>query len=415
MVQIDSVDITGYKGIESTKFDPKQMNIITGRNNTGKTSALEAIEVGLNPEYIRGYGDNISHIINLYHDHSSVRLETRNKTVEYHLRKPEPEARENIFIDSIAELVADDSMYPFIDDDERSRELVPDIATSIRQYLKSVDSQDLSKYTDNIMTLEYCGENYHVIYSSRPFYEDLIDGHEQEIIDTIATEINYDIDDVLDENSLVRFERYLEMILGKNRSAMPKKPDGPDDAMIVQYQSLTDDLKPKNHEGSSTEKVELRKYLNEHGITPEPGATIEKFDFDDIVFNRGDRTYQLPYDFMGDGYKTIVGFLWQFFKNSDSNDVIFVEEPENHMHPGYVGQTVDLLTEIVRDEDLQLFVTTHNLDFISEFFGDYTVSKEEFLNENLQIIQMTETVPKIYDYQDAKEQVEDFQVDLRGI
>jgi AAA15 family ATPase/GTPase len=116
---------------------------------------------------------------------------------------------------------------------------------------------------------------------------------------------------------------------------------------------------------------------------------------------------------MGDGYKTLIGFLWKFLDDSGISDIVYMEEPENHLHPGYIKQTVKLLVEMVKEENLQIYITTHSLDLLSEFFSDS--NDEQYLRENFQLIQMTQTLPKVFDYNDAEKQFEDLQMDLRGI
>ena len=50
---IKRVTIKNFKGISSLKFTPKKFNVLVGRNNTGKTSILEAISVCTNPNLIK--------------------------------------------------------------------------------------------------------------------------------------------------------------------------------------------------------------------------------------------------------------------------------------------------------------------------------------------------------------------------
>lgn len=195
----------------------------------------------------------------------------------------------------------------------------------------------------------------------------------------------------------------------------PEAPEGPNDVLFIEQPKIDNQTETGDKEGAAIKKVEIRDYLNQHEITPEPGVTVEDFDFDVLVFEEEGERYEVPYDFMGDGFKTIVGILWQFVGDEDVNDVVLMEEPENNMHPGYVSELVPFLVEVAREEDVQLFITTHNVDFISEFFTELPDEQREFLESEFRLIQMTETVPKTFDYADAREQVEDLHLDLRGI
>jgi len=46
-MSIKKVRIQNYKGLEDLEFEPSRINIFVGRNNTGKSSALEAVALTL--------------------------------------------------------------------------------------------------------------------------------------------------------------------------------------------------------------------------------------------------------------------------------------------------------------------------------------------------------------------------------
>ena len=50
MTELEHVEIEGFKGLEHVEFEPTDINLVTGRNNTGKTSFLEAIDLLYNPD-----------------------------------------------------------------------------------------------------------------------------------------------------------------------------------------------------------------------------------------------------------------------------------------------------------------------------------------------------------------------------
>ena len=74
-MQIKELKIENFKGISYLKFSPKKINLIVGRNNTGKTSVLEAIDLLFNTVKLRcyfqgqGYYENIQSIIQLVFSH----------------------------------------------------------------------------------------------------------------------------------------------------------------------------------------------------------------------------------------------------------------------------------------------------------------------------------------------------------
>jgi Predicted ATP-dependent endonuclease of the OLD family len=51
-MKVNEISIENFKGIDSLKFQPRLLNVIVGRNNTGKTSILEAMALVLNSDFI---------------------------------------------------------------------------------------------------------------------------------------------------------------------------------------------------------------------------------------------------------------------------------------------------------------------------------------------------------------------------
>jgi AAA15 family ATPase/GTPase len=132
-----------------------------------------------------------------------------------------------------------------------------------------------------------------------------------------------------------------------------------------------------------------------------------------MVFEEDGEKYQVPYEFMGDGFKTLLGLLWEL--SGEDDDVLLLEEPENHMHPNYVHQFVHWLVDVAEDTGTQLFLTTHDIDFVRSFFDFVEPSQKAFLSEEFRLLKMDRTLPEVYDYDEAEELSKDLQVDLRGI
>ncbi|MEM7085832.1 MAG: AAA family ATPase [Bacteroidota bacterium] len=78
----------------------------------------------------------------------------------------------------------------------------------------------------------------------------------------------------------------------------------------------------------------------------------------------GDEKYLFD---LGDGLQSIILLMFPLFNASD-NDWIFIDEPENHLHPGF--QKIFLKTilenEIIESKNLKLFITTHSNHFLDK-------------------------------------------------
>lgn len=385
MVHINSIDIHGYKGIESISIDPKQINVITGRNNTGKTSILEGIEFGLSPKYAGNYGNNINNVININCEKAEVKLRTDGERENSKLREPDVDDKSVIYKKQIVNEIKKHSLVST--DEDLIDEDIPDVLEDIiAEHLDSLDKDEYKSIMENVLIIEHNGDEYPILYAENTFYSDLIEGNEDNI-KKIFKEKNESIieqNDIEFEEIYSTFEEIFKIVFSEKDILMRDVPYNPHETMITQHTSLDDDLKPKRDLNNDVKKVKVRDYLNDHDITPESGTTIDSFDFDNIVFNKNGEHYELPYNFMGDGYKTLIGFLWKFLEDSGISDIVYMEEPENHLHPGYIKQTVKLLVEMVKEENLQIYITTHSLDILSEFFSDS--DDEQFLRDNFQLI-----------------------------
>lgn len=116
---------------------------------------------------------------------------------------------------------------------------------------------------------------------------------------------------------------------------------------------------------------------------------------DDVLYiSIGEEEERPVYD-LGDGVQSIICILYPLFFNKDSSKFVFIEEPENFLHPGM--QRI-LMNALMLDEfkDFQFFITTHSnhfldisLDFnnisIYSFHKKKTIGsdKPEFIIENV--------------------------------
>lgn len=80
---INNIIIKNFKAIGTLEIKPKKFNVLVGRNNTGKTSILEAISVCMDPNLISDlfnkYGTSI---INYFGNNSSIKININNKNVK---------------------------------------------------------------------------------------------------------------------------------------------------------------------------------------------------------------------------------------------------------------------------------------------------------------------------------------------
>lgn len=408
MTRIEKIDVDGFKGLTDTSLEFGGINVITGRNNTGKTSLQEAIGLGLDPERLEGYGDQVDDLINIHSESYDIDLLLSNSQYSLSVKFTPPEEALEHAIDALAMLFSSGTLWGVPEDMELSKAT----ERALRTELSNAKTEEVPNIKRYVLHILYNDEVFRLFNIER--LSPLISDRHNKIKESLQSEIEFD-----QWQEMTPYEDVMEYLWGRVPARIanfyPDVPEGPDDVLYVEQPKIDEHPNIDDEEGAAIKKVEIRDYLNEHEITPEPGVTVEDFDFDVIVFEEDGERYEVPYDFMGDGFKTIVGILWQFLGEEEISDVVLMEEPENNMHPGYVSELVPFLIKMAREEDVQLFLTTHNVDFISEFFAEFPEETQEYLESEFRLIQMTETVPKTFDYDAAKEQVEDLHLDLRGI
>jgi energy-coupling factor transporter ATP-binding protein EcfA2 len=385
MGHVERVEISGFKCVSAADLECGQFNVLTGRNGTGKTSVLEAIQLAHDLTALNGYYPAVGRLINVEASTTSVDVERSDDTFHFSLERVDPDTAFPLVSKAA---VSGGVVYKetkkgttFQRDFEERIKAVADFEQHLRD--SGVDPTDsVVKIETGSFTGEFVSESDGVRKSLQEF--------------TNQT------GSLADEESLV---------MGHPSDKGGFVDETPDTTPI----RLIDPIGPpgvSRDADSELRRVRVRDFLRDHDIFP----NLESFGFEELVFDEDGKQYAIPYDFLGEGTKTIASLVWQLLSEEEIPDVILLEEPENHLHPGYVKELVEFLIEFAREENVQLFVTTHNVDFLRECFDDATIGDHEaWLAEEFRLIQTTELSPKQFDYERAKEHVEELQLDLRGL
>lgn len=88
-----------------------------------------------------------------------------------------------------------------------------------------------------------------------------------------------------------------------------------------------------------------------------------------IIVSIPGQKQDVPIYDLGDGVQGIINLLFPIF-TADKNDWIFIDEPENHLHPGYQNIFIRALAEneFLVKKDLRYFINTHSNHILSESF-----------------------------------------------
>jgi predicted ATP-dependent endonuclease of OLD family len=117
---------------------------------------------------------------------------------------------------------------------------------------------------------------------------------------------------------------------------------------------------------------EFEEFLSEH-IFKEKITLIPKYQDDVLHIKKGDEDQHEIYN-LGDGFQTLLSILFPLFRDREKENVVFIEEPEAHLHPEWQKL---LLKSLKMFEKNQYFITTHSASFINdEDAAIYTVKRE---------------------------------------
>lgn len=441
MTHIGYLHISGFKAIDQFEMEPKRMNLITGRNNMGKTSLLQSIDLIFNPDNISYLAKNLDKVINENNTTASIEgefykrqqtltsyaseIDHGNRHREIGLREPTEREVLELFSNIFNEIIELNEDYPVrfsgqvfesmstadIDDYKEN------IQNTLYESINEISEERItSSMRDDIIVLEINGELYPYVHLGDNFNDlrgEIIDKSIAKIAEmhSIGPMENEDGKSTIYRELSQNFRRLLAPRFGGDRFVGKNPP------MIKGVKLISEPkTKPKslnlNQENAAVRRSDIEDYLKENNIV----NNLKDFSFNRLVFKDDDHKDEVPYEFMGAGFKTIVSILWELFDQNNIGDVLLLEEPDIHMHPGYVEKLIRELIQITIEKDIQLFITTHNRDMIEGFFSSSLARTHgEYLVENFQLIQLSENISKSLNYKQAKEEVEEVNSDLRGI
>ncbi len=423
MAHVERVSVEGFKTIAELSVEPGQFTVVTGRNNSGKTSLLEAVRLGCEPETVRGFRaeptaidenplseTGISSQIRRGSSEAVVETATDAESGRLKLQQvSDSHAREvvaGVVVDLLEQLFDGDSSLKeefqsrqASKSNERSRVTLRGLVT---EFLTGVDTELSS------CVVKYTTEKKQYPIVSRP----------EVVRDLLSSFGISDVAKKLGEDNLEKLGvTHTDSGMGafttpRNLVFAPDTfPDGKPDTRVP-TKFVTHGTTVDADDDDPVKTDDIGDFLREKGILED----LKTFTLDDLIFDPDDgEKYAVPFDQMGDGFQAIVALLWELL-DDDLPEVVFLEEPTTHMHPGYVREVVYFLIQLAMEDDVQLFVTTHSNDFLNDLFAENLREEEvAFLEEEFKLFQMQDGGAKTLDYREAEESLEELMLDLRGL
>lgn len=446
MTYIERIRVDGFKSINNMEVKPGRVNILSGRNNTGKTSFLEAVNLTFNPGYLSEFGGNLDKIINENDNSTSItceysleqrRLESFVKSDEINsgnrevgIREPKDSEVLEYFNHTYNEILETNAGYPITINQEIFSEVENE---KVNKYVQNAIHDSLNNATGNIteeqiieainrdtIVVEIDGETYPYINLGSGFKnlkENLISEAISIIFDNNEVHDLFNIQNTADEQKVAgMLSRNLKRKLsprfkGKSRFVYESPEKIPGVNFVVHPHASPSNIDLEKDK-SAIRMDDIQDDLIEYDIID----NLKDFSFDKLVFENNDEKDEIPYEFMGSGFKTIVGILWELTDDNKENSVLLLEEPDIHMHPGYVEVLVREIVKFVKQKGIQLFITTHSMDLIKSFVSpSMKASDDGFLEDEFRLFQMSGRAVRRLNYEETDEEINELHTDLRGI
>lgn len=405
---IKEVHIDNFKALNAFSFNPKRINLLVGRNNTGKTSVLEAINYMFNVEDIKS-AEHTSSLVNVFAQEARLSSRYDHDAVQLILKKPDTQTTERLLrtqlIDNFKtfeEKFSEDVLMI------KKSEFTKDVQEDIEKLLIAPIDNDAIQKLSGTSLVAIQNEKERIYISNSPDKDKL----EMHIANTVSMYLSKKFNrkipfyaipplfsfggylTVAKKRQVLFIRRLCRQGAARLARGLPKKR-GDDEALIFS---------------------KIDKLIKEYDL-------LDNFDHFgvnyDLIFKKDGKSWTVPLALMGDGFQVIISLLRYTLQSHVENTVILIEEPDTHMHPAYVKELADYIIEFSKKRNVQFFITTHNSDLIESFLSpELSESERQFLTDEFSILRMEQIGGRINtsssDYKTALSDKNELLNDLRG-
>lgn len=411
-MKLEEISVTNFKVIDRLSFKPKMINLIVGKNNTGKTSLLEAINCIFNFNDIAD-SKYPSNLVNSFSQEAELLAQSDGKARQVYLKKPDSQTTERLFrnqvMNSLKKIEARNQIMIGLKEIEPIK-FTKSIQDDIEKILSSYINKDLSQRLSEKSIVAIKDENEYLYFSPSSIEGAVLRNMAESISAYLHDTFKIKIPSYFIAGSL--FMRYAKILRTRQVIFIRelKLSRGEDMPMLkLPHENKHDDEATKFHKiGELIKEHKLLKNFDGFGVNYS------------LVFKEGDETWSHPLDLMGDGFKAIVAFLQHTISDDVQNKVILIEEPELHMHPGYIRELMKFIIKFSNEKHIQFFMTSHSIDLIDSFLDEnLPIEERNYLKNEFSILETgcvkTHFIPQILDYETALSDKKNLLADLRGV
>jgi len=395
---LKEIEIKNFRGIKNIKFKPKSINIIVGPNNCGKSAILEAIALFVSfPndfrdvmgkdlfEYLCGkYG---KYILKTNSNKAEIKGKLRKReyilNFEYYA-KGFPSDEKGELISRYFSKLPNDMLLSklFMELTSKSQKNTEFNIKNFENKLNKELFYDATKYIISIYNSKNNLKSLHIVMSSKGLKKRLKDDF---LLILLSLEISRH--NVIMKFNTRGFKKY-PVVFNKMMYSIEELHD-----IVITEKDIND----------------IIEFIKEKIFYIEDIRRTEE----EIYVKTSNENEYMPLSTMGDGFKALLKMSFTIALAKDG--IVILEEPENSLHPGFLDIVAKTLVK--NSDSVQLFLSTHSLEFLYEILEKAEESKK--LNE-VNIIRThrkrykpDDVIIEVVDGKEAKERIDDIGEDLR--
>ena len=438
---LKELEVENFRSFYKFRIKPTGINIIVGRNNSGKTSLLETLSFIFNHESeIRLFSSNPRLLINAQDTEagSTISFVFNREKAAITLKNAVPEEIYSDLKDRFKRLFIDYVRFYKSNKIQKIPEKLPFLVRALSEIIESgkleliIDEYSRTDPFNALMkmllktSLSISGHNTTKLII--PENIDLLDPHSLKIlIEIISKHLNF-IENKEDRNASSKSDEEFRVFLYINREILSLHSSGSAKMgsnsiginssyfrKISRNESYnlrsTDDIA-----NIETESLRIENFIRENKLL----NNLQRFGFRSIVFGKEGNTYEIPMELMGDGFVALINIIREITRKPEPQ-VIAIEEPERDLHPGYIAEFTKYIVRLAMETGRQFFITTHSDDFLKSLFkiGEENKEMDAYISRELSIIRLSKvsgkSVCRVRNFNEAKEELVDLELDLRGL